>query len=361
VKETLPPDNKACSTSLSKKGHISIAVLGRSDAEICSDHIGVLKTLIARNDDQYPGIDRWFATRVVPGLRSGERKAYVAYENDKPIAAAILKLGRSAKFCHLRVDDEHRRADLGQILWIQMTMDVMDYAQEIHFTLPESLWDTKRDFFGSFGFSEARRTLLHYRKNDGELSCSTSVSTVYSAIVKKIPLLLKRFCLRKYSSGTDIVMSMKPSFARKVIAGSKSIEIRRRFSRKWVGHEAILYATKPLGSLVGRATINSVTDDQPDRVWSQFGSSIGCSRAEFDAYVGSSDRVSAIEFKNVVQYGEAIPLSQISDLIHQKLTPPQSYFEVTFEKMSAWMNAIYFAGLLHHRVMNSRNDNTPEV
>lgn len=339
----------ASANSIERKGQIRIATLGREDVDVLRARVRVLKDLIALNDDQYPGIDHWFASKVVPGLQSGERRAYIAYEHNKPIAAAILKMGTSAKFCHVRINEDYQNADIGQLLFVQMTLDVLGYAKGIHFTLPESLWTTKSGFFKSFGFSLFGKASHHYRKNDDELSCSATISTVYSAVLKKIPGLLRRFCLRKHPEDANLLMSIRPAFAEKLLDGSKSIEIRKRFSKRWIGHDVVLYASKPQGSLVGKAKINSVTKDVPTNIWSQFESKIGCSKSDFDAYVGSATEVAAIEIKDAVPYWGSVPLKQLSTVLSLKLTPPQSYCEVSSRKISAWMNAIYFAEMLQLR------------
>src|ERR1700675_1506404 len=192
MKETLTRYKTTATLAHPKdKGQIRISTLGREDAHALGDHIKILKELIAAKDDSYPGIDRWFSTKVLSGLRSGERKAYLAFENERPVAAAILKLGKSAKICHLYINDTNRGADLGQILFIKMTFDASSWAEEVHFTLPESLWRTKSGFFKSFGFSRAERISREYRRNDSELFCSAPISSVYAAALRKIPRLLK--------------------------------------------------------------------------------------------------------------------------------------------------------------------------
>jgi predicted transcriptional regulator len=350
MKETLSQDKATpASPQLKNKGQIRISTLGRKDAEALTDQVKILKEQIATNDDQYPGIDQWFATKVLTGLRSGERKAYLAFENEKPIAAAILKLGSSAKICHLCINEDHRGADLGQLLFIQMTMDAANRAREIHFTLPESLWSTKSGFFKSFGFSRAEKSSREYRKDDTELFCSAPISSVYAAALSKIPNLLESVWLGRYSRDTDVLMSIKPTFAERIVAGSKSVEIRKRFSDKWAGHDVILYASQPRGALVGTATIGSVTKGRPADIWSQFETGIACSKAEFDCYVGAAHNITAIELKGITPYQEVVHLSELSQLLREKLRPPQSYFELSFEKNSAWMSASYIAALLQLR------------
>jgi len=343
-------DKKASKNkSTSFRSDISIAALDRHNWETSVEQLAILKEMISTNDDKYPGIDLWFAKKVIPGLQSGERKAYIAFDHERPVAAAIMKLGTSAKLCHLRIDEHYQDVSLGQILLVQMTLDVIDYAREIHFTLPETLWAAKKGFFKSFGFSQASRTSLGYRKGEAELSCSAPISKVYSAVLRKLPNLLGRVRLGEFPGQSDLLMSMKANFAEKIMNGSKSIEIRKRFSDKWAHHDVVLYASKPTGSLVGRATVNSITKGRPDILWSRFGERIGCERWEFDAYVGDAKEITAIEFKNVSRYERSLPVSEISNLLHQKLTPPQSFLELTSDKTRGWVNAIYLAGSFQHK------------
>lgn len=333
--------------------HIEIAELDERDAKASNDLLSILRDLISSNDSQYPGIDLWFTKKVVPGLVSGERKAYLAFSGETPVGAAILKRGKLAKFCHVRVADDYQDVDLGQIFFIHMAMDVMGQSDEIYFTLPESLWAQKSGFFKSFGFSEVRTAFCSYRTGDTELSCSAQVSTVISAVAKKLPPLLKRVFLGSYSASSELLMSVKSGFAERIITGSKSIEIRKHFSEKWVGHDAILYATRPVGSIVGRTTIRSVTKGHPDHLWASFQSRIGCSRSQYDSYVGNACEISAIELDEVRPYDMPVPLSQLARLLCVRLLAPQSFSEVSFSKNREWKRALYLAHLLQRQEATS--------
>jgi predicted transcriptional regulator len=331
------------------RNQIQIAELDRDNAKSSSNLLYTLRELISSNDPQYPGIDIWYRRKVVPGLLSGERKAYLAFSGEKPIGAAILKRGKSAKFCHVRVADDYRGTDLGQIFFLHMTMDVLGQSEKIHFTLPESLWTEKCGFFRSFGFSDVAKASHSYRNGDTELSCDASVSEVFSAVVRTLPKLLKRYLLCNYSANSDILMSVRPKFAERIIGGSKSVEIRKRFSDKWIGHDAVLCATKPLNCLLGRATIRSVTKGHPNNLWVRFQSQIGCSRNEFDVYVGDASEVAAIELGDVRPYETPVQVGQLAQMLCRRLLAPQSYFEATFERNSDWKRALYLANLLQRQ------------
>jgi hypothetical protein len=131
-----------------------IVKLGKADARLNSDRLKTLMKLVGASENMYPGIYRWLREKFVPGLISSERAAWVAYEGEEPIATAILKVGKEAKFCHLRIKRDYQDMDLGQLFFTQMTLETRHIAKEIHFTLPESLWQTRASFFQSFGFMQ---------------------------------------------------------------------------------------------------------------------------------------------------------------------------------------------------------------
>ena len=320
--------------------------LGRVDAQRSTDNLKVLKELIVANQNMYPTIDRWFAEKVVPGLRSCERIAYVAFEDERPIASAVLKVGDKSKFCHLRVHQDFQDMDLGQMFFTQMTLQVCNYAKEIHFTLPESLWSARSKFFESFGFSCATKASKQYRHGDAELVCSAPFASVWSAVVNKLPDILTKFRFGHSTLSNHMLISMKPKYAERILMGSKVIEIRKRFSQKWTGCKAVLYSSRPVSALVGEATIGSVTHGRPTDIWATFGPHLDCSYEEFIGYVGSSTQVSAIELKDVTPYGNPVSLQQMSHLLNEHLRPPQSYCDLRLPNDNAWTKAASVASLL---------------
>lgn len=342
--------NEQAGMLFSLTSNFRIVRLGKSDALEWTDDMNVLKTLISANEVMYPAIGRWFKEKVVPGLGAGQRIAWVAYEGEKAIASAVLKLGRRAKFCHLRIDQNFQDLALGQMFFSQMTAEARHDAKEIHFTLPESLWSSKRGFFESFGFTDAVKSRRQYRHGETEFSCSAPFLTVWSSVMKKLPELAPKFRVGGYSLNSRILISLKPKYAGKILAGSKLIEIRKRFSSKWIGCKAVLYASSPQRALVGEATVNSVTSGLPADIWSEFGPGMGCTLDEFTAYVGSASKVFAVELGDIIPYREPISLAQVSHLVREDLTPPQSYCDLRLDDGdSPWVKAVSVASLLHGR------------
>jgi len=327
---------------------LQIVKLGVEEAKKQTDDLRSLSRFIDSSEEMYPRIGRWFSEKVVPGLKTEQRLAWVAYESGKAVAAAVLKRGRRAKFCHVRIDPGFQDMDLGRFFFTMMTLETRHLASEIHFTLPESLWCSKASFFESFGFSHAVKALRQYRRGDTELACSAPHALAQRAALDKLPSLVRKFSGSGYRLGADILVSMKPSYAEKILNGSKLIEIRKKFSGKWVGRKAALYASSPQKALVGEATVRSVTSGSPTDIWDHFGVSIGCSASEFRAYVGSATQVYAIELDEVFPYKTPIGLSVISHLLCEDLRPPQSYCDLSLrDDTSPWAKAVSVAGALH--------------
>ncbi|OGU17002.1 MAG: hypothetical protein A2X61_07565 [Ignavibacteria bacterium GWB2_35_12] len=309
--------------------------------------IKVLKELIIKNEVLYPNIDKWFKNKVIPGLKSGERIGYIGFIGKTPIAASILKISNDAKFCHLSIDENYSNINLGDLFFSEMALDCQRIAKDIHFTLPEGLWENKKDFFKSFGFREASKANTQYRTFENELRCSADLRNVLENVKIKLPKIISQFT--KYSDDifNGVLFSIHPKFIQKIENGEKSIELRTRFNKKYTGRRAILYSTSPNKEIYGYAIIDKVIEDNPSNVWLNFKYDIGCSEEEFVNYTQNHDIIYAIKFKEYQSYRGPIPLTQLNYLLNKELRPPQSYLDIN--KSKDWSEAISFAELLHGR------------
>ena len=341
--------NSAATTLFPLKGEFCIKELKGSDALLFSDHLTALRNLIVANEKMYPNIAKWFDSKVVPGIKSSNRVAYVAYEENEPIASAVLKIGDRSKFCHLRIKEDLQDLSLGDIFFAQMALEARRYAKEVHFTLPESLWARKEAFFTNFGFGTARKAKRQYRRGDTELICSAPLREVWSATLKRLPRLMKKFTVAGYSLDSGMLLSIRPQYADRLFQGTKLVEIRRKFTKKWLGQRASLYASRPVSALVGEATMSAISSASPADIWAQYGSAIGCEKSEFDLYTQGCDQVHAIELKEVLPYQDRVSLDQLSHILKEDLRPPQSYCHFNLDGNSVWARAVCIAAFLHGR------------
>lgn len=307
-----------------------------------------LRELILTEEGMYPRIDRWFDEKVVDGLKNANRVAYVGYLDDKPIVSAVVKSGRSAKFCHLKVDEVARNNSIGEIFFTLMTLDVRRRAERIYFTLPEGLWESKKGFFRSFGFESAEKNCLQYRKGETELMCSTPFSTVFYQAIDRLPKIASQFSIGNYSLDNQVLLSVSPLYADMIISGGKKVEVRRRFSQRWTGTKVNIYATSPWMAIVGEANIEKVVESDPKTIWEQFGADIGSSKEEFDSYCEGVDKVSAILLSEVRPFHSGISLEELRKFLGKKLMPPQSFSNLANNE--DWAKAVTVASILQGQV-----------
>ena len=327
------------------KENFQIVRLAEGDAICKSDHLANFKNLILANERMYPEIQRWYSNKVLPGIRQDERVAFVGYLNEKPAVSAVVKKGSDAKFCHLKIHEDLQDSNLGEVFFSLMALEIRGLAKDIHFTLPESLWKEKGPFFQSFGFNSAELAESQYRLFDRELTCAAPFPAVWSSVLNKIPKLADLYAFGGFSSDNQLLMSIKPEFAERIMKHKKTVELRRKFSTRWLNHRINIYASAPVMSLMGEARIAGIVANKPEVIWERFQTQIGCSREEFDAYAAGTDELYAIELDDVHPYRDRLPLIQISQWVNESLTPPQSYF--TLEKNKPWAKAVSLAAYLH--------------
>jgi predicted transcriptional regulator len=318
--------------------------IGVDDTRLRTDDFLSLRGYVLKSENAYPHIARWFDSKVDKGLRSGERCGFVGFLNECPVAAAVLKRGEISKFCHLKVDEGARSRSIGDLFFTLMTLDVRHRTKQVRFTLPESVWEERKQFFRAFSFASAEKAGRQYRLFDTELYSQTKFSELSSAVKLKLPTLVGGLAIGNHSLLTGAVLAIQPGPLEKIFSGVKEVEIRTRFSKRWEGRRVSLYATQPISGLAGEATISRVIEGTPDRIWEHFGGRAGCTRPEFESYVGDRDRVCALILSDVRAFRDPIPLIQLASLLGIKLAAPQSY--LSLENNDGWLTAVVLAAAL---------------
>jgi predicted transcriptional regulator len=331
--------------------NLRIAPLGIFDIKSRSKALLDLERLISEHKEFYPDIMKWFSGKVLPGIEKGQRVAYVGYNNNQAVASAILKNGKQAKFCHLSIKNDYRNMHMGEVFFSIMALDVRSEAEEIHFTLPESLWQSKNDFFTSFGFSHARRAYQQYRLFDEEYTTSASFQEVWSSVLLRIPKIINIISPSEESLFNGVVLSVRPEYADLIMNHEKTVEVRRVFNPELAGKKMVLYSSHPQRTLRGYATIDQVVEGSAEEIWERYGVKIGCSKEELLHYSKGRERLCAILLKDVTPYRNEIYLDQFARLLAKEPHPPQSYLLINNNQ--AWKQAISIVELLHRRFFNT--------
>lgn len=79
------------------------------------------------------------------------------------------------------------------------------------------------------------------------------------------------------------MMSIKPHFAFRLLSGEKRVEFRRRSASKKITH-IVVYATQPVGAVVGVLEVEDLAQGTPGALWRAFSQVGGIARADFFDY-----------------------------------------------------------------------------
>lgn len=118
-----------------------------------------------------------------------------------------------------------------------------------------------------------------------------------------------------------ILLSIKPQYAEKIFSGSKRFEFRKAIHKNRDVTTVVVYATKPVGKVVGEFTVSGVHRDSPSQLWKKTKDASGISRCFFNDYFAGRNVGFAIEVKNAQLY--SIPLDLVEVLPNG--WPPQSF------------------------------------
>ncbi|ECB6453198.1 TPA: ASCH domain-containing protein [Salmonella enterica] len=118
-----------------------------------------------------------------------------------------------------------------------------------------------------------------------------------------------------------VLLSIKPEFAEKILDGSKRFEFRKGIFKNRSINTVVIYATMPLGKVVGQFSIESILSDAPEDLWIKTQKYAGISKTFFDNYYSGRSTAYAIKVGDVERFETPLPLSALGD----RIKAPQSY------------------------------------
>jgi len=125
-------------------------------------------------------------------------------------------------------------------------------------------------------------------------------------------------------SGRLLLLSVRPRFAALILAGTKTIELRRVRPRVVPGDGVLLYVSSPVMALTACSTVERVFEGSPTKLWEVVRSRAGVTRREYDEYFRGAARGAGISLGEVDRFSHAVPLSELRE-IWPGFHPPQSF------------------------------------
>ncbi|WP_262029429.1 hypothetical protein [Microvirga sp. Mcv34] len=123
--------------------------------------------------------------------------------------------------------------------------------------------------------------------------------------------------------GPIVLMSIRPQYVRKILEGTKTVELRRKFSQNFQSGVLLIYATAPVMAVVGAARIVLAKDMPITQIWRMHRKESGVCKTEFDAYFHNVERGYVLSLSQVMPLENCVTRGEMYE--RYGLVPPQSY------------------------------------
>ncbi|WP_163832270.1 ASCH domain-containing protein [Spartinivicinus ruber] len=118
-----------------------------------------------------------------------------------------------------------------------------------------------------------------------------------------------------------VLLSIKPEYAEKILSGIKKYEFRKSIFKDQRVTTVVIYATKPVGKIIGEFEIDDILQDKPTLIWRKTKRYSGISKEFFEKYFNGRNKAFAIKVKNPSAYNVPYELTKL--IPHG--VPPQSF------------------------------------
>jgi len=108
-----------------------------------------------------------------------------------------------------------------------------------------------------------------------------------------------------------ILLSIKPEFAELILSGRKAYEFRRVRFRDTTVRSALIYATQPIGKIIGQFDIREVISGTPSTVWRKTKERAGVTHSLYSAYFHGRAVAHAFVVSNTRRFSRPLDLSEV--------------------------------------------------
>ena len=118
----------------------------------------------------------------------------------------------------------------------------------------------------------------------------------------------------------NVLLSIKPEYAKRIFDGDKKFEYRRVLFKRADVKNIVVYASAPISKVIGEFTIDRVLFDEVSALWETTKEGSGITEELFCKYFANKNKGYAIQIGKTVRYEQPLSLKD-----KYGLTPPQSF------------------------------------
>jgi predicted transcriptional regulator len=120
-----------------------------------------------------------------------------------------------------------------------------------------------------------------------------------------------------------LLLSVRPRFAEAIMAGTKTVELRRTRMHAPVGSRVVLYSSSPVRAVIGTAVLDRIESEHPAALWLGVGAGSAVTKSEFDAYFHGADSGHGLHLREVDALTTPVSLQDLRRRVG--VEPPQSF------------------------------------
>ena len=300
-----------------------------------------IRDFLLESNGLYPEIENWWKNRVRPTIEQGKRIVLVVDSGHSLEGLFIGKID-SAKLCTLRLRETVRNQGIGRVLVAEGLRHLLrSESSRFHVTISEGAEEGCVPLFESIGFQRIAVERNRYLPGVDEFIYSCGRDEIVEAVNNELSIGMERTLFgalpRQIPNENTLLMSLKPEFAELILKGHKTVEFRRKFSKKYQGATIVFYVTRPVMQFMFTATISQVDHGQKTWLWETHKHHGGISADLFDRYFTGTDFGYAIQLSNIQDVPNQLGLKRAQQ-IYPRLRPPQSFQRL--ERKSPLMRAL---------------------
>lgn len=120
-----------------------------------------------------------------------------------------------------------------------------------------------------------------------------------------------------------LLLSIKPRYARAILEGRKTVEVRRKFPVVPAGTTVVLYSSSPEKAIIGTVRLKRTMRVDPSHVWTLHGSDIDIDEGDLDNYLDGANESTLLEVEAPDVWEQPVSLNSLREILG--VEPPQSF------------------------------------
>ncbi len=109
-----------------------------------------------------------------------------------------------------------------------------------------------------------------------------------------------------------VLLSIHPKYAEQILNGTKRYEYRRSIFKDETVNTIVIYATLPVGKVVGEFSVAAIIRDEPGSLWMETKEFSGITEQFFMSYFCGRNEAIAIRVEDPKRYPKPLDLAEVS-------------------------------------------------